>query len=264
MADQIRSNGDITLNPNSGTGSVIIEPGSTLDATGVTKVGFGSEDANISAPGSNVTLTNSDARHQVFDPSTDIDVTLPTTSVTAGNAWIIENVSTTNKITIKSSSGSALDMANSGADGTILNGYAMLRTTQATPTLPGHWKIYDLLDIESVTITAGDWSGNTVPLVFERRMNSVSFQSEGIMTHGSQAGPDAASSVIPSRFRHGGNEVSGRYGLNEGGGEYYYWRIFGTAAGIPGNFRTRYQNSTGGALAKTTTIFPLQGNYRLW
>lgn len=41
MAETIKSSGDITIDPNSGTGTTTFAPGSTVDMTGCTQVGIG-------------------------------------------------------------------------------------------------------------------------------------------------------------------------------------------------------------------------------
>jgi len=81
-----------------------------------------------------LTMTVASRQVQVLDPNGSArTVTLPTTSVSAGDIWEITNTSSTYILTINSSSGSLKT--------NLLNGTVRLVATQATPTSASHWRI---------------------------------------------------------------------------------------------------------------------------
>lgn len=93
------------------------------------------------------TLTAADRRHQVFTGLlVTKDCTLPSTGIVAGDTFRIENT-TAFDLVIKASDGSALTVANgANIDATIRSGFVLLRSSQATPTTPAHWKVLDVQD----------------------------------------------------------------------------------------------------------------------
>lgn len=110
--------------------------------------------ANVrAADGSNVALTITDNPYQVFNPSTNIVLTLPTTSVPKGYKMVLTNISD-NLITINSSNGSELTQANSaGAYASIKRGWVQLVALVATPTAPSDWFVEYVYEKTTLTTT---------------------------------------------------------------------------------------------------------------
>lgn len=88
----------------------------------------------VSSTGSTVTLTNSSNRIQYITPSTNIIVTMPTTTITAGDTWYIYNQATSsaNYITVQSSGGNTI---------AILPALGIIKIAAAvnTPTTAANW-----------------------------------------------------------------------------------------------------------------------------
>lgn len=84
------------------------------------------------ATGTLLALLSTDVRAQTFNVTVAKTVTLPTTGVAIGDAWIIENVGTA-AVSLQSSNGSAL--------ATVQGTRCVARALVSTPTTTAHWAI---------------------------------------------------------------------------------------------------------------------------
>jgi hypothetical protein len=176
--------------------------------------------ANVRASegGGTVTLTTADSRDQVFNLSSAETVVLPTTSILKGDRWTLRNI-TTNVMTIQSSAGTALTIANShNTLGTIRKGTITLVALQNTPTTPAHWQTVYLIENGTYTPTvAGDVATNVEAAVgessyFSRDINII--KVAGSMTVNPTSGSTATTVLdvplpIASNFTNSDTDAHG-------------------------------------------------------
>jgi hypothetical protein len=150
--------------------------------------------ANINTANTTVTLTASDNRYQVFTSfSTGRTVNLPTTSIAAGEVWVLANTAAFD-MTVAASGGSTVD--------TIQSGFIVLVALQAAPTTPAHWLILDFYDSGSYTATCTDAVTNnaTVKWVRKRGMVQMNVQQTSASAGASNV-ITASATNNPSRIR---------------------------------------------------------------
>lgn len=181
------------------------------DGSGVTSW-FGMNSGLITTTNTNITLTIADARHITYNSfSASRDVTLPTTSVLAGDVWVLANT-TAYDMVVKASGGNALTIANStNMDATVQNGYVRVQALQDTPTAATHWRVLEVY--EAGVTTASTWtfngSGGTSGSsdIITSRYNkeiTVRLQSNAILaTTGTNSESLINNTAIPTRFRAG-------------------------------------------------------------
>ncbi len=132
-------------------------------------VASSSQTAAYSAPSSNVTLTNADNRLQVFAPTADISVTLPTTGVLQGDVWQITNSESAFSIQVKSSNTNNINLLNPGT--------LKIVAKVNTPTSSSDW--YQLEDVTANSISftgTGSWNSGTEAdyfATFDRKGNKA-------------------------------------------------------------------------------------------
>jgi hypothetical protein len=78
------------------------------------------------------TLTNSNAREQLFNLSANRTVILPTTGVNAGDQWVMQNPNAFT-LTIQSSGANTIT--------TVITGFVILEANVNTPTTAGNWTV---------------------------------------------------------------------------------------------------------------------------
>jgi len=108
----------------------------------------------VSAPSGNTTLVTADNRNQFMTPSANMDLVMPTTSITAGDIWQITNGSPTYVITIKASGGTTITTL-------IPLARVTMHSTVSTPTLNSQWE-QDFADgsLTSGGFVAGSFSAD--------------------------------------------------------------------------------------------------------
>lgn len=145
---------------------------------------------NLNSGSGTVTLTITDNPYQSFSAAST--VVLPTTSVLAGQLWLIENRQTASTITIQSSNTNTID--------TIINGYAILEALQDTPTTSAHWRVVEITSLESVTATgSGDYTAGVLRVT---RVNSnINVTVTTNVTFSSNSNPLSATGLIPAFAR---------------------------------------------------------------
>lgn len=118
---------------------------------------------NHNSSSGTVTLTIADNPMQSFSAASV--AVMPTTSVLAGQMWVLENRQSTD-LDIQSSSTAAIV--------TIRTGYVMLEALQNTPTDAAHWRIVDIQYSGSYTGTyTGITTNTSATISFSRRGNTV-------------------------------------------------------------------------------------------
>lgn len=157
---------------------------------------------NVNAGTSTVTLTVADNPYQTFTAATT--VVLPTTSVLAGQLYLIQNTQTSD-VTINASGGTTVEIVRQGS--------VLLEATQDTPTTNAHWRIIDLVEryVLSTTFTWNGTGGNTgaQSVKFVRRASLASGstitmtipQLQATSGTSSTSLDSSASTAAPSRFR---------------------------------------------------------------
>ena len=100
------------------------------------------QSAHVEILGANKVVTYLDAETQLFSPTADRDVTLPSANVWAGWKIKIINESATYKLTIKSSAGNIIDTTN---------GTVEYISRQEMPSLSTHW--YRVTDVPVGTVS---------------------------------------------------------------------------------------------------------------
>lgn len=173
-----------------------------------------SSPANIRAADStDVTLTTTDNRVQVFAQSASINVTLPTTNVLAGDTFTMYGTSSTFALTFKASGGTTFTSSNgatgSVGDPTIRFGRVMFVATTATPTTPGGWLVAEIDEQETSASTSFSWDGTggasstTSAIVLTRRNQQVTLRIPQTLvnTRTSSTAFTSTAGAVPSRFR---------------------------------------------------------------
>ena len=97
----------------------------------LTAAGFIPSSASVTTAAGTTALTNASAQVQIFTGSTTQTVTLPTTSVVAGQSWKVLNTSS-GAVTVNASGGALVATV---AAGSAVEFFAI----QATPTTAAHW-----------------------------------------------------------------------------------------------------------------------------
>lgn len=164
----------------------------------------------INTSNTNVTLTNASSRHITFNSfSASRDVTLPTTSILAGEIFVLENTTAFDMV-VKASGGSALTVANSAnCDATVQKGYVVVKSLQATPTTPAHWQVMEVVEMSYAHTVAfagngaGAGGGGSISSTLHRHNNLVTFRMPTTWSGTSGTGSDRMSSdnALPTRFR---------------------------------------------------------------
>jgi hypothetical protein len=166
--------------------------------------------ANIRASEStDKTLTDTDQRYQIFTITAGIAVTLPTTSIKAGEEWYLENPSAFD-MQVKASNGTVISASNAGTgsvgDPTVKRGYVYLRALQNTPTTPAHWLVTQVFEyITTATTFTFNGSGGTsssVSLQINRINNKVSILIPSFTaTSGTSSTTFTSNTAIDTRLR---------------------------------------------------------------
>jgi hypothetical protein len=180
------------------------------------------QSAHVEILGANKVVTYLDAETQLFSPTADRDVTLPSANVWAGWKIKIIDESATYKLTIKSSAGNILDTTN---------GTVEYIARQETPTLFAHW--YRVTDVpvgtvsEALTTTcpAGTFAADGTQLVEATypRLSAViatSWKTAWNPVAGSSYTTTAGSFRIPDlrgAFLRGAGTPSGMAAVSVGG-----------------------------------------------
>lgn len=193
--------------------------GSLLTSDGTnTSWNFGWQGASaITSTGADVTLTVSSPRVQTITASGSINVNLPTTSIIAGDTFIITGVSAVFALTFKASGGTAFDGTNGAAgsvgDPTIRFGSVKFIAATATPTTPGGWIVASIDEQEQSFTSTFTFNGTGTPgtsaakTIYLTRHNQVVTLNmpQTLVTTGVNSTTLTANTAIPSRFRPGGS-----------------------------------------------------------
>jgi len=163
------------------------------------------EVANIDTTDSNIALANASSRRRAFTGFTAArTVTLPTTSILAGEVFTLEN-KTTFAMTVNASGGAAIDI--------IATGTITLRATQDTPTTAAHWVVLDLHEYvpDGTTVSHVSSSAISVSLLCTRRsvgtnrLVTISIADEPSDASKTNTTAPLATSSVAARFRPGAN-----------------------------------------------------------
>lgn len=189
----------------------------TTNATN-TSWSFGWQGAgNIVSTSSTVALLTTSNRVQIITAGSSIDVTLPTTSIIAGDTFIIYGVSAVFGLTFKSSDGTAFTGANGAAgsvgDPFIRFGMVKFIAATATPTTPGGWIVAEIAEQEQSFTSTFTFNGTGSPgtsgaqsIYLTRRNQVVTFNMpQTLVTPATGATALTANTALPSRFRPGGS-----------------------------------------------------------
>lgn len=180
----------------------------------------------IDTSDTNVTLTNTSSRNIIYNSfSASRDVTLATTSILAGELWVLQNTTAFDMVP-KASNGSALTVANgTNIDGTIQNGYLVVMPLINTPTTPAHWRVIDVFEatysLSSSFTPNGSGAGGSGGLVLKlmRHGTDVSIKIP-VFTCSSGTTSDRMilqTPVIPTRFRTVTSTTGWAYWVNNNG-----------------------------------------------
>ncbi len=120
-----------------------------------------------------ITLTQASGRRQIITGLTaSRDITLPTTSIVAGETFTIINASEQHDLVVKSSNGSALTIANSAnLDATIRRGVVVLTALVNTPTTPANWSVVDVFESSLYSTTISDFHATPPTLSYRMTRN---------------------------------------------------------------------------------------------
>lgn len=213
--------------------------------------------ATISTIDTNVTMTIASPQNTVYTSFTaSRQITLATTGVPAGYQVTLQNINNFDMV-IKSSNGSVLTVANStNCDATVSNGYVIVESLVATPTLPSDWRVVSLYErgkLATFTITMGAATG-TGEVEFLRQNDRVTLtlNSAVITTAASGNFLQSAAGALLTRFVNATKTIyaTGSFYTN-GGNSFGVWimRTNGSigcqipGAGMAGNSAWSYVDS---------------------
>lgn len=162
--------------------------------------------ADIATSNTDITLPENSNRYIAFSSFTaSRNITLPTTSVRAGELFTLENTTQFDMV-VKSSNGVALTVANgSNSDATVYRGYVKLRALQDAPTTPAHWRIVEVYEyyVNSTSITNTSASPVSRDYAVVRFNRTVTISQKSAITTFTKANTSNPvwATAIPSRFR---------------------------------------------------------------
>jgi len=232
-----------TLPVSAGTADHVLKTdGSGVSSwTSLSKIAYA---ATIDTSDTNVSLTVASARHTIFNSFTaSRDVTLPTTSVVAGEIWVIENT-TAYDMVVKASGGNALTRANScNLDATVQKGYVVLEALQATPTTPAHWRVLDVVEhyLDSTTTVNNIGTNNGQSTILTRMKNLVtaSFTDQPGNSSKTNTTAPTLSSSLPLRFRpSASNGIIQPWYIRNNGSDQLGYCVITTGGSVTWNIET--------------------------
>jgi hypothetical protein len=192
---------------------------------------------SISNPSSNITLTSSDRRFQLVTPSADIDVTLPTTGITEGDVWEIQNTTASYLLTLKSSDTTQITR--------IGKGRIVFVAKQATPTSDSHWQIVHVSEYRELDASSsGNFDPSLDPVRISRENTQVilSFPS---LTHPSSSNPGTSPGWLPTELRPFANIFNTYIALSSGTRTCF--------VNTSGQFACEFYNWSGTPTTRTST-----------
>ncbi len=174
--------------------------------------------ATIDTSNTNVTLSNTSNRYILFNSfSASRDVTLPTTSIVAGEIFTLVNTTAFDMV-VKASGGTALSKTSSGMDGTVQVGYVVVMALVATPTAATDWRVLDAYESYAYSTTfTFDGTGSpgtsgSCGVTATRDGNTVTIQLATANCNGTSGTGSislTANTAAPTRMRPtGGNGTS--------------------------------------------------------
>lgn len=230
------ANGGTGVTSSTGSGSNVLSTGPTL----TTPVLIGTIDTSDTT----VTLTVSSSRNITFTSFTaGRTVTLPTTSIVAGDQFLIANT-TVQPLTLQSSGANTVDIINTG--------YIVVKALVSTPTTAGNWQV---IDYYSTLTHSTTWKTNGIGSVatsaknifLTRRGRTVTATiGANTITGTSQQGSTAtrfdSQTAIPSQYRPSSiiGSLASIQNNNTGVAAPAAWRLITT-----GFFQLNYDNTNG-------------------
>lgn len=184
-----------TLPPTNGTAKQILQSDGAGVATWVSQFA-----GTIDTADADQVLTVSSSRKITYTSfSGSRSITLPTTSIVAGEVFMFANTQNFDMV-IKSSAGTSFTTANSANfDATVQGGYVIVQALQAAPTTPAHWRVIEVYDRKPTTVgSTGDFtSGITIELIRHNKSVVVNLPAT---SHSSVSAPASGAAVLATRF----------------------------------------------------------------
>lgn len=158
------------------------------------------DQAEVSAPSTNVTLLATSASYQVMTPSTSIDVNLPSVDIKKGRIFNISTYTDEgDQVIIRSSDSSFIDQLGFLGNGTDkCDSLIRVVALQDTPTTAAHWKVLDVVESGVYTPTFTETTGYGGTVTIEKF--TVSRRGSIVNVAGGTNSSSAASSAGSMQF----------------------------------------------------------------